>query len=553
MAMLYKAHASIALNETHQDVYDIGDVMIGIPNFIEALPYTYTFSTGDLEYFSTILDSKEAYAGPYSIAYFNTTIQTYIEFLKDYLPNVYFVQFPLEYSSGYEVKLTNSEGHFVYRTYGLSGSSTNNFKYETGTPILLCGNVFDASNTNFNYSALCTINHDNSQPITAEDSFCYCRIRSSNRVNADVYEPTTIALEKIVEFLNGCESWSPTPPEPEEDPYAIGGETEKAGGDGDFDTFSDEIPVPDVPTVTVDNTGFISLYTPSIAQLKSLASYLWASTGLDLDTFKRIFTDPISTILGLTIVPVTPPTGVSNNVVLGNVDTGVSMPRISNQYVQYDCGTLNVNEFWGGYLDYSPYTSLEIYLPFIGTKPLNIDDIMGHTIHVVYNIDLLSGACCAVIESARRVLYQFIGQCSCSVPVTGRDMTNLINGILSVVGAGAGTFVATGGNPGLSGASAIGALASNVAKSKPKVEKSGSMGSMGGMLGVRCPYLIITRPRQALPTAQNRYTGYPSFITCVLGTLVGYTEVYKVHLGDIPATDAEKAEIETLLMNGVIL
>lgn len=410
--------------------------------------------------------------------------------------------------------------------------------------------VYYADDRNFTvyYQDIIITNSDISRVICIRLTF----YNSNGTVNAgNATSPTASTLRTIWDYLS--DGPAPPGPTPEEDPYLFGGVTEKEGGEGDFDTFSDEIPVPELPTITVDNTGFISLYSPSVAQLKSLASYLWASTGLDLETFKRIFTDPISTILGLTIVPVTPPTSGSNNVVLGNVDTGVSMPRISNQYVQFDCGTLNVNEFWGGYLDYSPYTSLEIYLPFIGTKPLNIDDVMGHTIHVVYNIDLLSGACCAIIESARRVLYQFIGQCSCSVPVTGRDMTNLINGILSVVGAGAGTFVATGGNPGLSGASAIGTLASNVTKSKPKVEKSGSLGSMGGMLGVRCPYLIITRPRQALPVAQNTYTGYPSFITCVLSELVGYTEVYKIHLGDIPATDAEKTEIETLLMNGVIL
>lgn len=460
---------------------------------------------------------------------------------------------------------SGSEG--VIRLKG-SGDTTNEFSYISGTrpqiTIPIVTKLFDGT-----YSLLCVnyniINAYYVGVVTAYTTlYAPSTTGSLDLPQLSYIQPeffaeweqeqlgvlyTVYAVDEFQEYLSTL-----TPgPTPREDPYEQGGESEEGGGEGDFDTFSDEIPIPELPNLTVDNTGFISLYSPSIAQLKSLASYLWASTGLDLETFKRIFTDPISTILGLTIVPVVPPTGASNNVVLGNVDTGVSMPRVSNQYVQFDCGTLNVNEFWGGYLDYSPYTSLEIYLPFIGTKPLNIDDVMGHTIHVVYNIDLLSGACCAIIESARRVLYQFIGQCSCSVPVTGRDMTNLINGILSVVGAGAGTFVATGGNPGLSGASAIGALASNVTKSKPKVEKSGSMGSMGGMLGVRRPYLIITRPRQALPSAQNRYTGYPSFITCVLSELVGYTEVYKVHLGDIPATDAEKAEIETLLMNGVIL
>ena len=360
-----------------------------------------------------------------------------------------------------------------------------------------------------------------------------------------------------VTFWNGVEEYVPPGPgpEPKEDPYDPGGESGEEGGEGDFDNTSDEIEIPDLPTAsTVINTGFITLYDANIYDLNDLASYLWSANGLDLETFKKIFADPISAILGLSIFPCSPEITTQDvNVILGNIDTGVGMRKVTNQYRRYDMGTLNLNEYWGGYLDYSPYTSVEIYLPYIGTRTLNADDVMGKALHLVYNIDFLSGSCCAILEVGGTVLYQFMGQCSCPVPVTGRDMTNLVNGVMSVVGAGVGTLVATGGNAALAGASAIGSLASHVTSSKPKIEKSGAMGGMGGMLGVRKPYLVVTRPRQALPASQNTYTGYPSYMTCMLGDLIGFTVMETVHLQDMSATDEEKAEIDRLLKTGVVL
>lgn len=341
-------------------------------------------------------------------------------------------------------------------------------------------------------------------------------------------------------------------PVPTEDPYTPGGEAEEGGGTGTFDNTSVDIPVPDLPTTSAVETGFISLYKPSLVQLRALATYLWSANGLDLNTFKRIFSDPISAILGLSLVPIDPGMGPDVSVVLGNVDTGVHMPRIPQQYLRFNCGSLDIQEYWGGYLDYAPYTRAEIYLPFIGVKPLNIDDIMGKTISLWYVVDFLSGGCVACLECGGSVLYQFIGQCACSVPITGNDMTNVINGILSVVGAGVGAMVATGGM-GLAGLAATGALASNVMGMKTHVEKSGSMGGMGGMLGVKTPYIILTRPRQALPAEQNTFTGYPSFITTTLGNCSGYTVVHEIHIEGLSATDDEKREIDQLLKGGVIL
>ena len=79
------------------------------------------------------------------------------------------------------------------------------------------------------------------------------------------------------------------------------------------------------------------------------------------------------------------------------------------------------------------------------------------------------------------------------------------------------------------------------------------MGGMGGMLGVKTPYIILTRPRQALPANQNTFTGYPSYITTLLGDCTGFTVVQDVHLEGLTATEAEKAEINRLLGEGVYL
>lgn len=394
-----------------------------------------------------------------------------------------------------------------------------------------------------------------STPIKKLDGSSYAYIRPSGIKYTDVTNATKLARWRTIFGTEPIHGDEPPGPEPKEDPYEQGGESGEEGGEGDFDNTSDEIEIPDLPTAsTVINTGFITLYDANIYDLNDLASYLWSANGLDLETFKKIFADPISAILGLSIFPCSPEITTQDvNVILGNIDTGVGMRKVTNQYRRYDMGTLNLNEYWGGYLDYSPYTSVEIYLPYIGTRTLNADDVMGKALHLVYNIDFLSGSCCAILEVGGTVLYQFMGQCSCPVPVTGRDMTNLVNGVMSVVGAGVGTLVATGGNAALAGASAIGSLASHVTSSKPKIEKSGAMGGMGGMLGVRKPYLVVTRPRQALPASQNTYTGYPSYMTCMLGDLIGFTVMETVHLQDMSATDEEKAEIDRLLKSGVVL
>lgn len=453
-------------------------------------------------------------------------------------------------TTGNRIKVTDI-GSGNYYIVGASGSSVR-FYWANGTSI----GSYSASNGNAPFSPGITNIYSGNWCITeyTQDgatcnvtgiAFVGCRgISGNGRAVYGMWSTYSLAnalktwINNVAEFI---------PPDPySQDPANPG--TEHGGGTGTFDGTGDDIDIPGLPAISVVDTGFITLFNPSAIQLKSLANYMWSS-GFDLDTLKKMFADPMECILGLSIVPVNVPAAGTGTVNVGNISTGISMTRAATQYVEVDCGTLNVEEYWGAYLDYDPFTKAEIYLPYIGTHPLAVDDIMNKSVHVVYYVDILSGACTAFVKCGGSVLYEFIGQCASSIPITGNDWTNVINGVLSIAGA-IGSMVATGG---ASAPLAVGTIASTAVNSmKPNVEKSGSISGTGGMLAIQKPYLILTRPRQAVPANQNHYTGYPSFITENLSELSGYTEIEEIHLENVPATDSELNEIVTLLEGGVI-
>lgn len=340
------------------------------------------------------------------------------------------------------------------------------------------------------------------------------------------------------------------------DPYTPGGDTGDddtpgEGGEGDFDDDTDPIPVPELPDetdVSASNSRFITLFAPTTSQLNNLADFMW-SNSFDLDTFKKLFANPMDCILGLSTIPFTPTTTGSGTVTVGNISTGVSMTKCK-QYKEIDCGTINVKKYWGAYLDYAPFTKAEIYLPFIGMRPLTVDDIMGKSVHVVYHVDVLSGACVAYIKCGNSVLYNFVGQCSQSIPVTSNDFTNVVNGALGIAGA-IGSMVATGG---ASAPYAVGTLVSSAINAlKPNIERSGGLSGGASMMEIKKPYIVLTRPKQALAKNQNKYMGLPTWITRKLSSVSGYTKVEHIKLDSTHATEEEQKEIIALLKEGVFL
>ena len=353
----------------------------------------------------------------------------------------------------------------------------------------------------------------------------------------------------IYNYFNGI-----TPFIPSTDPYADLNDTSTTGGGGGIgvasDT-SDTIDFPATPSLDAVSTGFINLFTPTLSQLNSLASWMWDDTNDIVNNILKLFTNPMEVILGLSILGVTAPTSGSSTVQLGNVSTNVSMDKLSSQFFTVDCGTLNVLEIWGAYVDYAPYTKASIYLPFIGTHQINIDEIMDKSVHLIYTIDALSGACVANLKCDDAILYSYIGQCSASIPITGSDYTNMINGIISIAGS-VGSMIASGG---ATAPLVLPAMASNAVNNlKPDIQHSGSLSGTGGIMGVKTAYLIFERPNLCLTSYQNKSIGYPSYIYENVGDLSGYTVFEEIKIqGNSHMTQGELEEIDKIMKTGVFL
>lgn len=346
-----------------------------------------------------------------------------------------------------------------------------------------------------------------------------------------------------------------------DNPYADIPESKPGGGDGELNPNSiDSIqgtPVPGLPTISVNDLGFITMYNPTGSQIKQLADYMW-SPAFDLNTFKKLFSDPMDAIIGLAIVPVGPSVGGSKNVTFGTIDSGIAMNYLSSNWVQLDCGWVSVTKYIGCFLDSDPYTDIQIYLPFIGIKKLSADDINGGSIHVVYNIDVLTGACACFIEhDTRGVLYTYNGSCITNVPLTAANFSGAIQNAVSAVISGIGTAagIATGSAP--ITAMGIAGLLNNAANtamnSKPQIQRSGNLGGSAGILSVLTPYVIIQRPNLSVPANIGRYIGQTSNMTCNLNAIKGFTMVQYIHIENCTGTSEEIAEIESLLQQGVYL
>ena len=343
-----------------------------------------------------------------------------------------------------------------------------------------------------------------------------------------------------------------------DDPVQDNDPSKPGGGGGSWDKKTDPVDFPGLPTGGALRTGGCKAYIMQRNDLLTMFLKLWNKEIFDIDNFQRLFEDPMEALISLHVLPVTPSGGVTNAVYIGTFDTTVTGISVDNQYLTVDCGSVELKEFWGSALDYSPYTKVDICLPFIGIKQLNVEDVMNNTIHIKYNVDVLTGDCIAFIKCGASVLYKYNGNLLQTSPVSSQTNDlglNALKGSLSAVAsiaAGAAVGGAAGAAMKIGGAGVSAANA--VSSSKVTTQRVGNISGGVSLMDDFVPYLIVHRPIQSLAKTYAQNKGYTSNISAALSSLNGYTEVEYIHLDGISgATDAELKEIEGLLKNGVII
>lgn len=363
--------------------------------------------------------------------------------------------------------------------------------------------------------------------------------------------PLTDPTQNIVNIYNESRVTPDTTPEPIPETQPNPQYPEKPPTDPTGDTGDTPLPT-EIGGITA--SGMVSVYNPTKQQLKDFSAWLWSST-FDLDTFKKLFTNPMDCIIGIHIMYSTPITGGTDTIKTGNVDSGVSSKVVSQQYSKLNCGTITLPEYYGNATDYEPYTQVHIYLPFIGIVPLKANDVLGKQLNVEYGIDVLTGTCLAMLttmkDGAKILCYTFAGNCAVQIPISGGNYANILRGLIGLVG-GIGVAVVTK-NPAI----AVGGVAGGVSSllsSSVNVQHSGGIGSNAGACGVRKPYVMITRKKSYDAQNYPHYYGLPANAHVTLSSCKGYTQVKSCHVESVyNATDNEKQEIESLLKEGVII
>lgn len=363
---------------------------------------------------------------------------------------------------------------------------------------------------------------------------------------------------------------------------------DREGGGGDHNPHYDPVPVPTLPTISPLSGGAFNAFSLTETELRQFNSDLYDPDAWQ--ALKNFFADPMEFLMGCMMVPVSPPTLGTLYPYFPVAGHAYTWPhayrRITDEFKEVSCGSIFIKEYYGSCFDYSPYTKIDLWLPFVGFVHLDPDEVMNTTIDIKYHVDVMTGACVAIVSigvvgqlgpQIPRVIGEFNGNCGMQVPVSKANFDNAIAsafqlcaavataaGVAVAGGASIGAMEAAGASEAAIASREIGLTAqvssrlgaatmSAVAGSKAGVTKSGGIGGPTGFLGVLKPYVVIHTPRQSKPSNYKDLKGYPSNIGGVVGDFTGYLEVSDVRLNNIPATVREIEEIYNLLKGGILL
>ena len=464
---------------------------------------------------------------------------------------------------------------WTYNTLGIAGTSTFNttvveegpegVTYEVGATIPTeeshnIGTVYPNWATTINQTVSPGLNISNRSLIALS-------FTGDTQYNTQAGVITTNEmLHRLGVYVEATEEYIPANPEEGEDgePVVIIPDAKPIPSDTPNEDYPD--------SVTPASKYMVSVWNMTDTMVQNFASALWSNTLWN--AIKDFFTKPTDGVIALfTLYGVDVGTGASSQEIkIGGHGTGVSAIPVTTRYKTVDLGTVNVPEFYSNVEDYAPYSSAEIFLPFIGFSTVDVNEIMNSTVNIKYVFDMWTGSLVARIfvtrDGIRQELYNFTGSASVQIPLTDRDYTSAISSLMLgafdtaknvvISGAIAAAAGATGGAallPAL-GTGLIGGmntLNNHTQGVKNRVQRSGSIGSIYGAMTNKKACIYVKRPIAYNANNYQHYYGFPANWTCTLRDCHGFTRVKDIHLDTVTCTDEERIEIERLLKQGVMM
>lgn len=172
--------------------------------------------------------------------------------------------------------------------------------------------------------------------------------------------------------------------------------------------------------LTIDADDMTAFYATAYASVESVSSNKYGVLQIhkiDADTLKafndlRYYSgsgslqqiDLSQYISALKVIFVDATSTASDNILVSNVNTGISAPKIDDDYITLDLGNVLLAGMYHNALD-KKYSEILLNLPFVDVYKLD-SDYMNETINIKYRINLISGDGAIFISIVRNsVLY----------------------------------------------------------------------------------------------------------------------------------------------------
>lgn len=308
------------------------------------------------------------------------------------------------------------------------------------------------------------------------------------------------------------------------------------------------------------NTGFVRYYQTTISDLDAISAAIsnqhdYTDMSRNIVSIKS-FVLPTSRYIQATR---------AEDVIIGRLNTARECPKIIVLNSDYVLGSYTINGKFGSYsqphfLDKSPYTQIEVYIPYCGTIQLP-DTCMYKTIQVHLVADILSGSCLGVVKCDGNVIAEKSGICGIDTPITSEDnalkSNAMISGVLNSVPIASQTAAAAiTGNAGATISGAVAALQNvNNMRMAEQANYTRVVGSTGSRTENALPdtcYIKIYRPIVTEAEDYAHKYGKPCNKKLKLSDCDGFTQCYNPTING-KMTKSEKDKIISLLSSGVYL
>ena len=295
-----------------------------------------------------------------------------------------------------------------------------------------------------------------------------------------------------------------------------------------------------------------------------------------LDNLDYLFTEPSQFFISLKAYPFDIKEYYNNSLIMEKVKMGKAQMKVGDQdvsapglygYPQYKyLGKFKIERKFNNYLDFSPYTKIEMYLPFAGIITLDTNVVTDKELRILLAVDFDTGKANYYLvrhednqgEYDGDIIQTIECQMGIDIPLgsynANEQMKNLLLTGVSFIG-GAVTSIATGNATSLATTS-LNAVSGSIKALQERVTKGGVSSGTNNIMTPYHPYLIITRPTYGSngPDDYVTYKGRPLFKNCRLGDLTGFTVCNDFHLENFgTATDSEINSIASLLKEGIII